>query len=377
MRKKILFIFICCVSFVGAVIGCSRQKHSESSNNVTSNNREEKNAINDEEQSTEQISAETVVLGEQIIELEDGLSAVRYEGNYGFDEFLVQGGAASDQAVAEYLTSSISDGGLRVLLGGNPFGCSTLSVAGQEGGYLFGRNFDWENCNAMIVSSKPENGYASVSTVNTDFIQAGGLDTSKLPDQIQAIVGLYAPLDGMNEKGLAVSVNMIQDSDTISQDTGKSDITTTTAVRLLLDQAATVQEAIELLNQYDLHASMGMMVHFAIADVEGNSVTVEYVENEMSVVETSVVTNFYLTEGEKYGIGTEQSHKRYNTLLDTLQEKTIMTETDVRDALDSVSKHNFGEFESTEWSMVMNQQTKELVYFHRENYEHGYRITVK
>lgn len=377
MRKKMLFIFICCVSFAGVVIGCNRQKHSESSNNVTSNTREEKNAINDEEQSTEQINAETVVLGEQIIELEDGLSAVRYEGNYGFDEFLAQGGAASDQAVAEYLTSSISDGGLRVLLGGNPFGCSTLSVAGQEGGYLFGRNFDWENCNAMIVSSKPENGYASVSTVNTDFIQAGGLDTSRLPDQIQAIVGLYAPLDGMNEKGLAVSVNMIQDSDTISQDTGKPDITTTTAVRLLLDRAATVQEATELLNQYDLHASMGMMVHFAIADAEGNSVTVEYVENEMSVVETSVVTNFYLTEGEKYGIGTEQSHKRYNTLLDTLHVKTIMAETDVRDALDSVSKHNFGEFESTEWSIVMNQQTKELVYFHRENYEHGYRITVE
>ena len=377
MRKKMLFIFICCVSFAGVVIGCNRQKHSESSNNVTSNTREEKNAINNEEQSTEQINAETVVLGEQIIELEDGLSAVRYEGNYGFDEFLAQGGAASDQAVAEYLTSSISDGGLRVLLGGNPFGCSTLSVAGQEGGYLFGRNFDWENCNAMIVSSKPENGYASVSTVNTDFIQAGGLDTSRLPDQIQAIVGLYAPLDGMNEKGLAVSVNMIQDSDTISQDTGKPDITTTTAVRLLLDRAATVQEATELLNQYDLHASMGMMVHFAIADAEGNSVTVEYVENEMSVVETSVVTNFYLTEGEKYGIGTEQSHKRYNTLLDTLHVKTIMAETDVRDALDSVSKHNFGEFESTEWSIVMNQQTKELVYFHRENYEHGYRITVE
>lgn len=377
MRKKILFIFICCVSFVGAVIGCSRQKYSESSNNVTSNNREEKNAINDEEQSTEQISAETVVLGEQIIELEDGLSAVRYEGNYGFDEFLAQGGASSDQAVAEYLTSSISDGGLKVLFGGNPFGCSTLSAAGKEGGYLFGRNFDWENCNAMIVSAKPENGYASVSTVNTDFIQAGGLDTSKLPDQIQAIIGLYAPLDGMNEKGLAVSVNMIQDSDTISQDTGKTDITTTTAIRLLLDQAATVQEAIDLLSQYDLHASMGMMVHFAIADAAGNSVAVEYIGNEMSVIETPVVTNFYLTEGEKYGIGTEQSHKRYNTLLDTLQEKTTMTETDVRDALDSVSKHNFGEFESTEWSIVMNQQTKELVYFHRENYEHGYRILIE
>lgn len=33
----------------------------------------------DEEQSTEQISAETVTLDEQIIELEDGLSVVRDE----------------------------------------------------------------------------------------------------------------------------------------------------------------------------------------------------------------------------------------------------------------------------------------------------------
>ena len=377
MRKKILFIFICCVSLAGVVIGYSRQKHSSNSGNGTSNNREKKDVINNVEQSPGQISAETVTLGEQIIELEDGLSAVRYEGNYGFDEFLAQGGAASDQAVAEYLTSSISDGGLKVLFGGNPFGCSTLSAAGKEGGYLFGRNFDWENCNAMIVSAKPENGYASVSTVNTDFIQAGGLDTSKLPDQIQAIIGLYAPLDGMNEKGLAVSVNMIQDSDTISQDTGKTDITTTTAIRLLLDQAATVQEAIDLLSQYDLHASMGMMVHFAIADAAGNSVAVEYIGNEMSVIETPAVTNFYLTEGEKYGIGTEQSHERYNILLDRLDAETTMTEIDMRNTLDGVSKHNFGEFESTEWSIVMNQQTKELVYFHRENYEHGYRILIE
>lgn len=377
MRKKMLFIFICCVSLAGIVIGYSRQKHSRSSNNITSNNREEKDVINDEEQSSGQISAETIVLGEQVIELEDGLSAVRYEGNYGFDEFLVQGGASSDQAVAEYLTSSISGSGLKVLFGGNPFGCSTLSAAGKEGGYLFGRNFDWENCNAMIVSANPENGYASVSTVNTDFIRAGGFDTSKLPDQIQAIIGLYAPLDGMNEKGLAVSVNMIQDSDMISQDTGKTDITTTTAIRLLLDQAATVQEAIDLLSQYDLHASMGMMVHFAIADAAGNSAAVEYIGNEMSVIETPAVTNFYLTEGEKYGIGTEQSHERYNILLDRLDTETTMTEIDMRNALDGVSKHNFDEFESTEWSIVMNQQTKELVYFHRENYEHGYRITVE
>ena len=63
-----------------------------------------------------------------------------------------------------------------------------------------------------------------------------------------AFVSLYAPLDGMNEKGLAVSVNMIQDSPGISQDSGKPALTTTTAVRLLFDRAADVEEALELLS---------------------------------------------------------------------------------------------------------------------------------
>ena len=182
----------------------------------------------------------------------------------------------------------------------------------------------------------------------------------------------------MNEEGLAVFVNMIQDSATIEQDTGKPDLTTTTAVRLLLDRAANVEEALELLGQYDLHASMGMMVHFALADASGRSVVVEYIDNEMTVTDTKAVTNFYLAEGEKYGIGTEQSHERYEILNQAIAEQERMTELEVRDALDSVSKDNFGdEFASTEWSIVMNQETKELTYFHRENYENGYTIAVE
>lgn len=146
----------------------------------------------------------------------------------------------------EYVSSQIMDNLPGLIFGGNPFGCSTVSVQNTNGGYLFGRNFDWDTCNGLIIRSRPENGYASVSTVNMDFIQSGGVDLSSLPDHVQAAVGLYAPLDGMNEEGFAISVNMIQDSDTIAQDTGKPDLTTTTAVRLLLDQAADVEEAIEL-----------------------------------------------------------------------------------------------------------------------------------
>ena len=134
-------------------------------------------------------------------------------------------------------------------------------------------------------------------------------------DEVKTLAALYAPLDGMNEAGLAVSVNMIRDSAAIGQNTDKPDITTTTAIRLLLDQAGNVEEALELLGQYDLHGSMGMMIHFAIADSTGRSVAVEYVDNEMIVTETPVLTNFYLAEGEKQGIGTQQSHERYDICL--------------------------------------------------------------
>lgn len=305
----------------------------------------------------------------KVTHLEDGLSTIRFEGDSGFDTFLEQGGAASDQEVAQYLTTLVKE---NISLGDLLFGCSTISVPSSEGGYLFGRNFDWEPCNAMIVQSVPESGYKSLSTVNTDFISMSGVDLSQIPDKYQALIRLYAPLDGMNEKGLAVSVNMIQDSATIAQNTGKPGLTTTTAIRLLLDKAATVDEALGLLKQYDFHASMGYMMHLAIAGNTGRSVVVEYINNEMVVVETPVVTNFYLAEGEKNGIGTAQSRERYNILMDTLSNHEAMNDEEVRDALDSVSKDNFGEFESTEWSVVFDLGNLTARYYHRENYAENY-----
>lgn len=97
----------------------------------------------------------------------------------------------------------------------------------------------------------------------------------------------------------------------------------------------------------------------------------------MVVTETPVLTNFYLAEGEKQGIGTVQSHERYELLLECLDKTPQMTMQDVRDALNRVSKDNFGEFESTEWSIVMNLTTKEASYYHRENYEQAYTFRLE
>ncbi|WP_125143405.1 linear amide C-N hydrolase [Clostridium transplantifaecale] len=334
-------------------------------------------------------NTDVITPGTEIRQLENGLSAVNYEGDYWFSQFLEQGGASSDSDVIGFITGRLQLGSADIGFGTEGFGCSTLAVKNPEGEALFGRNFDWQNCEAMIVKSAPSDGYASLSTVNMDFIRTGygespspafggksGAGLSELPDEIRTLIALYAPLDGMNEKGLAVSVNMIQDSAVISQDTGKPDITTTTAIRMLLDRAADVEEALAMLRQYDMHSSMGMMVHFALADRSGRSVVVEYVNNEMVVTDTPAVTNFYLAPGEKQGIGTSQSHTRYEILMKRLTETNTMGMDEVRDALDSVSKDNFGEFESTEWSIVFNLEQGEARYYHRENYENSYLFQV-
>lgn len=364
MRKKIFAMIMAGISITMLISGCAE---------TTQNSSLQESGLKESETKTEEA---TIILTSTITELEDGFSAVQFEGDDGFEAFLAQGGASSDAEVIKFLSAYLLED---FDIFGSLFGCSTIAVESPEGDRLFGRNFDWQTCNALVVSSKPKDGYASISTVNMDFIsQSSGIIGAVLQqNDIRTLAALYAPLDGMNEAGLAVSVNMIQDSATISQNTDKPDITTTTAIRLLLNKAASVDEAIQLLEQYDIHASMDMMIHFALADSSGRSVVIEYVNNEMIVVETPVVTNFYFAEGEKNGIGTAQSHERYKLLTQTLSEQKTMNIQDVRDALDSVSKDNFGEFESTEWSIVFNLNEGTAYYYHRENYENCYTFKIQ
>lgn len=189
MKKKLLMVFTGLLLSASTISGCRQRPMQSEDIALKSENMAQKDNPGGDHKEQNKITPDT-----EITELEEDLSVVRFEGKYGFDEFLKLGGASSDEAVVEYLSSQLTSDIPKLMLGGNPFGCSTLSVKNTEEGYLFGRNFDWNVCKALIISSRPDNGYASVSTVNMDFIQAGGLELSDLPDMAQAIIGLYAPL---------------------------------------------------------------------------------------------------------------------------------------------------------------------------------------
>lgn len=245
------------------------------------------------------------------------LYVMEYEGDYGLDEFLVNG-AASDQELVDFVTKR--------LLKGLPFkftipdlGCSTFNARTQEGNQIFGRNFDLTYSPALFVLTKPADGYRSYSTVNLAFL---GFGEEKLPDtfmtKLITLAAPYAPLDGLNEKGLSIAVLKIADQPT-NQNTGKTGITTTAAIRMVLDKAATVDEAIALLSQYDMHSSAQSSYHFQISDATGSSAVVEYVDNELIVLKADkdyqMATNFILSD-KKYNFGYGQD--RYEILKNAL-----------------------------------------------------------
>lgn len=277
------------------------------------------------------------------------LFTMDYRGDYGFDEFL-ETGASSDAELISFIADQLLHG-IPLDFDLPDLGCSTFAARTPEGDVLFGRNFDMYYSPAMLVRTEPDNGYRSISMVNLAYI---GYGENNLPlDMVSSFLTLaapYAPLDGVNEKGLAVGVLLI-DTEPTDQVTGRVDITTTTAIRMMLDKCATVDEAVEMLKNYDMHSSANSCYHFHIADASGKSVVVEYIENEMSVMESEAATNFLLTPGE-YAFGSGQD--RYDTIMRMLAENDhTVTKDEAMDILEAASQPpQPDKTNTTQWSCV-------------------------
>ena len=113
-------------------------------------------------------------------------------------------------------------------------------------------------------------------------------------------------------------------------------------------------EALALLSQYDMHASANSCYHFQIADAAGRAVVVEYIGDEMNVVESPRATNFLLTEGDwDFGRGQD----RFAVLEETMEASGgVLTEEEGMALLQAVSQQpQPGKDSSTQWSCLYNQ----------------------
>lgn len=290
------------------------------------------------------------------------------DSDYHFQEFLEGGGASSDGEVSAFLTDCISNGFYQVDVTNEGPACSVISALDDNSCHVWGRNFDWDGSVPIIVKCVPEDGYASISTC--DFKNVTGSAETEPDDLINkmlAIAAVYVPMDGVNEAGLCVADLEVNEGGMKEVNTEKPDLTVTTAIRLLLNRAATVEEAVELLGQYDIHASGGISHHLAISDASGASVSIEFADGEMVVVDTDYLTNFNLANGDT-AAGGESAKERYELLCSAYGENGgIFTAEEVRTALSRVSTAE-GEW-TTQWSIVYCQDTRTVDYYFERNYE--------
>lgn len=301
----------------------------------------------------------------------DGTDAytMEYTGDYGFDEFM-QNGATSDADVVDFVSSYFLHG-IPVEFELPDFGCSAFFARTPEGEFITARNFDFDDTPVLVLKTSPKNGYNSLSTVDLNYL---GFSEDYMPsdaellDKALLLAAIYAPMDGINEKGLTISVLQVFDEPT-SQATGKPGITTSTAIRMILDKAATVDEALEYLSRYDMHSSAGGAYHFLITDATGRSVVVEYIRNECHIVEAQSVTNSLIAPVEHSAI--DDGKDRHEILDSALNETAgVMTEDQAMDVLRAARFQDELYVDmKTQWSVVFGNTNKTATYCFKTNYD--------
>ena len=341
-------------------------------------------------------------------EHQDGaVYAMQVKGGFYLDEFVEQGGVKSDDELIAFVTGNITRGLLNIGISAPEIGCSSFTAATKEGDALFARNYDLSKTNTMLVFTEGGEGrHATISTVDLKFL---GIDVDRglesLMDRITCLAAPYAPLDGVNDAGVSCGIYMTYQGGEATvatdQNTGKPDFTSTTLLRLILDYADSVEEAVEIASSYDLHDSAQTSYHYMVADSTGRSAVLEWTagtdatDNDgaartLKVVyndddsrigpreaasDWQVVTNFVLQPGYYDGCPEEDKKgaDRYDRLYEELGKTNgvVADEAAAMSILASVGRRGWDNDDKnslTVHSAVYNLTDKSLLWVSNENY---------
>ncbi len=275
------------------------------------------------------------------------LYEVHYTADYKLDDAL-NADISSTLDLLRFVQQNLYDSIPAAALG-NPMsflpGCSAFAVPdASNGNSLMGRNYDFCHTTtvngvktyvpiaAFVVHTAPADGKKSISFVDGLNLGYGQRSYTDGTTDLSLLIGLpYTALDGINEDGFAIGVLSLNEAPTTQTDAAKKNINTTVAIRMLLDRASTVKEALAMLEQYNMrmkNTDDAHNYHFLMADSTGDYAIVEYTRNPQdttqiypTVMESlsgndtlRCVTNFYVSPtmaGTNDGWGSEHGKTRY------------------------------------------------------------------
>ena len=311
-------------------------------------------------------------------------------------------------------------------------GCSAFAATTPDGSRIMGRNFDYSHGNepiaAALVRTAPAGKLKSISLVDGYWIgyrqnlyhcfsdNVKDFNEKKVQD-LSYIMGFpYLLMDGMNEAGFAISVLHLDGKPT-QQSNAQSKLTTTVLIRYLLDNAHSVDEAITMVKQFDLHVPDGNgNYHFFVADATGRHAVLEYVWDEEHrdarfiddeiyddsgkiagfsypnvkpntldvMTDKHCVSNFYISPtmecSAKGPVKSQHGKTRYDIMDFVLtQNNDCLTEARAMNLLDDVSQAESPTdvTSHTQWSVVYNLTERKATVCVNRNYSKPFTFYIK
>ena len=255
------------------------------------------------------------------------------------------------------------------------FACSSFNVYDSKNHNLFGRNFDYGSSPTFILWTQSKTGYKSISFIHGKFL---GINDENNIIKDRLLLTPYAPMDGMNELGVAISVLLLSNKSTHQSNPDLVDITTSIIIRGILDNCANVEEAIAFFTKFNVHDAIeGNSFHFMITDALGDSVVIEYINNEMKIIKPDInkksnylyVTNFYLYPDS--GSDSKMGYDRYLILEKYLNDNNIIMEW--YNAMELLNKVQMG---ITLWSNVYDTKNSTVISSIRKDYSILYEFNI-
>lgn len=303
------------------------------------------------------------------------LLLVKYFGEYAFKDYL-KTGVKSDEELIGFLNGKRLETYEKLMKYSSrqlSFFCSCFSAYNAKGECIFGRNFDYyPEDTVVMLYTRPIDGYASVSMVDGAFVGYFN-ETNADVDKEHLLTAPYFTIDGMNEYGLAVALNSADGM--AGNDPGKVTIGSNAAIRLVLEGAKDVDEALELLERYNIYFQGGVPVHYLISDAEGQSAVVELAGRNLVIKRSSkpwqVLTNFYIGNFEDEETAVSACN-RYKTAFNTLKKNNgILKDNEPLDLLRRIKRKD------NLWAVLYNKSTGEIQVASRQNFDSIYKFRLQ
>jgi len=292
---------------------------------------------------------------------------MHYYGDYHFDDFLEKGLEGQPKA-GVYIRN---DRPVRF--------CSTFSSFNAQRETIFGHNIDCLRTVMLLLFIHSPDGVDSVSVVSVGNLgysrENPWLESTSLEQRLPLLNAPYLPHEGMNAYGVAIAE--MTTTGKAGNDPQKKTLGSLHSIRLVLDYAKSVDEAIDLLRSYNQDRGL---VHYLLADASGQSAVVEYVEGEMVVTRNrdpwQVATNFIIDKAAPDTL--LDRCDRYKTAYTILRNaRGNISQTEAMDVLKSVAEPYARDWPfATQWSAVYNLKTGTIDAVVGRQFEHIFRFNL-